>query len=305
MSKEAETPLTSIEAEHFLKATRGREDGLYAPMILGIDNLESQALRVFMECRRDMASWLIETSEVFGIEPATAEAAQRLLDRLCCIDMDLVEDFELYQVSCLACLIIACKMFQTKDTFRRKSGLQHLSKGFFSQEEIDHMELHVLYSLGWRVQPPTAVKIAESLLDTIPLADYSSIPTLAHTTTEINELIQLSLIDPRFMPFRASSVALAAVVHTLQPRMTSDQFQPLYQYFQGLLEQDDSVAEEREQLADLFMQLTPKAKDSGHAAVPHPCSDRVLSNRLGKATQSPSSSPRSVVPTKNLQPRTC
>ena len=65
-----------------------------------------------------MALWFLYTAHDYGIQSETVEAAQAMVDRVSSIDTNITEDFDLYQISCFVCLLIACKTMETKLFFK-------------------------------------------------------------------------------------------------------------------------------------------------------------------------------------------
>ena len=180
-----------------------------------------------------MALWFLYTAHDYGIQSETVEAAQAMVDRVSSIDTNITEDFDLYQISCFVCLLIACKTMETK-LFFKKSCLWKLGRGYFSKAELNDAELNVLYALKWRIQPPTSIDIANHLLTFVndlglPLLDY----------TEVKQKVTLSLsvavVDSRFLPFKKSSIALAAVLSVIRPEVEYSVFQALQKGFEEML----------------------------------------------------------------------
>lgn len=248
-----------------------------------------------------MASWLLDTAQLYDIHPVTVEAAQSMLDRLSTIDKDITEDFELYQLSCFVCLLIARKMNESRRLFK-KSEIQEISRECFSQEELDHMELHVLYSLQWRVQPPTTFEIADRLLDLVPL---ELVPDRAIIQDRLNAHLRMALVDSRFLPFKASSIALASVLIQLRPILKTSTLNEIQERLEFALDYREAFEQELEQLQSLALLQPGLLIDSANINTEQPQDVSVGSldrhrpksflQRSTVSTASPDASPRSVL----------
>jgi hypothetical protein len=205
-----------------------------------------------------MTTWLLVTADLYGIHPSTVEAAQSMLDRLSSLDHDITEDFEMFQVSCLVCLLIACKSFETRRTVK-KSKIRDLIKEFFSEEEIDSMELHVLYSLRWRTQAPTSIDIADMLLDLVP---YDLIPDRLQIMERIVKSLRIALVDSRFVTFRASSRALASVLLSLQKILKPEPFRAIQLQLEDALDYQEAFDGELERLQTMLVAETTRTSDT-------------------------------------------
>jgi hypothetical protein len=284
----------------YLRSIKCREEKFYPPAVLGILDYNKKRIRDYLGWRRDMASWLLDTAQLYGIHPSTAEAAQSMLDRLATIDKDITEDFEFYQLSCFVCLLIARKMNESRKLFK-KSEIQELSRECFSQEELDHMELHVLYSLQWRVQPPTTIGIADALLELIPL---ELVPDRAVIQERLHTLLRKAIVDARFLPFKASSIALASILIQLRPILKTGALNDIQERLEIALEYREAFEQELEQLQSLILLQEDLSIDPSHDNIDHPLnlSTGYLDARKPKSSvqrstisTSPDASPRSVL----------
>jgi hypothetical protein len=164
--------------------------------------------------------------------------------------------------------------------FFKKSKIRKLGRDFFSQSELDHTELDILYSLKWHIQPPSSIEIANKLLEIV--ADLGLVPDYA----EIKEKITLSLInaivDSRFLPFKKSSIALAAFLSVMRPRLKDDPFRVLQKNLEEILMFTEHFEDELVQLQRMMEgpnamntpvilpSLEPKSHDHIHMYVSSP-----------------------------------
>jgi hypothetical protein len=83
----------------------------------------------------------------------------------------------------------------------------------FTVVQIGHMESFITRTLRWYLYPPTASEFAYSFTTLLPAATAKvSIPLRLEIWKRAKKLIQKSLKDSSFAPFRASIIALAAVM---------------------------------------------------------------------------------------------
>lgn len=205
-----------------------------------------------------MITWLLDTADLYGIHPSTVEAAQSMLDRISSLDPDITEDFEMFQVSTLVCLLIACKSCETRRTVK-KSKIRDLMEEFFSEEELDSMELHILYSLQWRTQPPTSIEIAHMLLDVVPC---DVIPDRLQIMDRVVKTLKITMVDSKFVPFRASSKALASVLLSLHSILKPDPFQTIKLQLEHALGYQEAFERELQQLQIMLLVESTKSSES-------------------------------------------
>lgn len=241
-----------------LRTISRREQSCYMPPAFGTGEVDRTALQHYLVWRRDMATWLLDTADLYGIRPSTVETAQSMLDRLSSLDHEITEDFEMFQVSCLVCLLIACKSCETRRTVK-KSKIRELVEEFFSPEELDSMELHVLYSLRWRTQPPTSIDIAHMLLDIVP---FDVIPDRLQILEKVVMRLKIALVNSKFVPFRASSKALASVLLSLHSILKPEPFRTIQQEMKDALGYEEAFERELQQLQIMLLAESTRSSES-------------------------------------------
>lgn len=136
--------------------------------------------------RRKLCEWCYEVVDHFGFDREAVAIALSYLDRMVAskteasADPIQKRDFQLIAVTSL---YVALKLHGETDATegpRRKLRIDafvELSRGFFHVDVIENMELNLLSSLKWRVNPPTSVKFIGCLLRLCPkwsIAEHSS-----------------------------------------------------------------------------------------------------------------------------------
>lgn len=257
-----------------LRAISRQEERSYLPPVFDILEKNRATFQQYLLWRQEMASWLFDTADLYEIHSATVEAAQSMLDRLSSIDSDIIEDFDLYQVSCFVCLLIACKNCESRRIFR-KSKIRDLIQEFFCQEELDNMELHILYSLQWRIQPPTSIEIACRLLAAVP---FEIIPDRSKITDRVTKDLRTTLVDSRFLSFRASSKALVAVLQSLHSILKPEPFQTIQNQLKHALDYKEDFGQELTQLHSMMYGESKIPLQSPGVRIYHPPSTLKPSN---------------------------
>jgi Cyclin, N-terminal domain len=209
-----------------------------------------------------MAFWFLVIGIDLGIRAETVEAAQNILDRLSTIEKNTTQDFNLYQLSCFVCLLIACKTLESKHFFKQ-SEIRKLGREYYTQAELDHMELNILYSLKWHIQPTSSIEISGMLLDMVH--DLGLVPDYEDIKPKVVLHLIGAMVDSRFLPFKKSSIALAAVLSVLKPFLKDESFQVLQKHFEDILTYAEIFEDELKNLQAMMM--APHVMNM-HAALP-------------------------------------
>ena len=172
----------------------------------------------FFQWRHQMAQWIFRTASCCEMTKQTAEVAIRLMDQytMTCWESQNDEgttsiDKEHYQLGCMASLYMVSKIHEKR--CMTSELVEQLSGGLFSKQQIEEMEMKLLFSLTWKLNPPTATVFAHSLLNCIPapmIPDYGAILELLETQ------IELAMGSKDCFSIDASRLASAALLNSLQ-----------------------------------------------------------------------------------------
>jgi len=145
-----------------------------------------------------------------------------------------------------------------------------LSRNQFNERILSEMEMTIMRSLEWYLHPPTATEFAFSLLSCLPSDQVT--PSLRTEMFEWSKfLAEIAVYDCFFVPYRSSTVGLAAVLNVMQDmKLVNQRCQSLFEdYFSdvawSLLNtslDDPEVVEVRAKLrsmADATPSYTPPA----------------------------------------------
>jgi hypothetical protein len=206
-----------------LEAMRGQEEGAYTLPIsslvrsltprggndVGTKNLSDDILD-YISWRRQMADWCLDMAAYLDHQIETVEVTLSILDRAVAADPSMIEDPELYQTACAASLLIAAKLHERPQL--NIEDVARLCLFRFSKVSIQRMESHILFTIQWRVNPPTAVSFATHLLGMLDMGVSRKEAILQAVTKQIEK----ALVEEYFLTVKTSTLALAAVMNGLQ-----------------------------------------------------------------------------------------
>jgi hypothetical protein len=174
-----------------------------------------EVLSVYLSWRTQMVRWCYTIAQACHFQKETVEIAMSIMDRYLAVHSDtLMLDSSQYQLSCMACMYTAIKVHESKCLSPQQ--MEHLSGGRFTHQQIQETEVQILKAIQWRVHPPTAIAFVRYLLE-LSLPELHSLPDNRKTLLEVAEAqIELALGDDLFIPVKASSLALAALMNAVQ-----------------------------------------------------------------------------------------
>lgn len=174
--------------------------------------LYDQSTAIDGEWRELMVLWCMQVCEFCQFDRRTVFIAINILDRFVAKERNILSnDTDVlknqFQLAAMACLYTSVKTHEPlaidPDTMAR------LSKGVFSAQEIEEMELKILKTVGWRVNAPTASAFSEIFLKLLPASLLNS-----KQEKIIEQLIQCQIShatrDSIFLGMPASELALTA-----------------------------------------------------------------------------------------------
>ena len=191
--------------------------------------------------RRKICEWSYRVVDHFRIEREVVSISMNLFDRYLstqdkdkqsckCPSCQRAVDSHTFQLAAMTSLYVAIKVHAEScihDSSRKKlklSSMVDLSRGQFSREDICAMELNMLSSLSWKVNPVTPSNLVSYLLrlmpsqSDIPLACRANYDLALHVLNELARyLSELSVclpsIDSSFFP---SEIAFASIMVSIE-----------------------------------------------------------------------------------------
>ncbi|KAL7465145.1 hypothetical protein ACHAXS_005473, partial [Conticribra weissflogii] len=174
--------------------------------------------------RGKLIMWIYDVVDHYEIDRNTAGISLALFDLY--LSKRNVTSEEEYQLVAMTCLYIAIKMHSHKKI--PISAMSRLSKGHFESGHISNMEMRIMKSLNWYLNPPTAAMFVDITAPLFQEFDavtdtYGEKGNPSPTHMDVNNylsleaieiaryLVELSTCDPYFTRMRPSSIAVAAM----------------------------------------------------------------------------------------------
>jgi len=213
------------------------------------------------EWREKMAEWSYQIVDFFHYDREVVAISLSFLDRYaasCAVPVTM-RDFQLFAVTSL---FLASKLHPgvNNDGVLQAglslSQLAGLSRGHFSEANIKSMELNFLKKLAWRVHPPTALAFMRQLVLLLPTEAHVTLEARFCLEEATKFLIELSILDGTLVPFKRSSIALAALLTALEELRIPDKAMQTFLenvcYIAKLNPDSRDVTECREKLKEMF-----------------------------------------------------
>lgn len=211
-------------------------------------------------CRAKMLDWCSKMIDYFAIDRNIVAVAAYYQDRFLGTTMGKAArtNRSLFRVVSVTSLYIAIKLRVPHKWNVTSHAFAQLCQGSVSGDEINYMEIDILFALGWNVNPPIAMEYSEAFLDMIfnSVQSQGRISTSSHSEDDdsvlgdsflpldncvrcrdvtglkdhLHELVQyqleIALHDHRLFQVRSSALATAAVLNALEGAMNES---PSYQ----------------------------------------------------------------------------
>lgn len=162
--------------------------------------------------REKICEWCFQVVDHCDIDRDVVSVALSYFDRYLSCHAKIAES--LYQLVAMTSLYLAVKLHSTKKI--SVASMSSLSKGQFRPDQISKMEVYIIQSLNWHLNPPTPIiylNVADPLLEASSPGDAQAL----YDVSELSRyLLELSVCDEFFADKRPSSVALAAVAVAME-----------------------------------------------------------------------------------------
>jgi lipoyl(octanoyl) transferase len=159
-------------------------------------------------CREKMCEWSYRVIDHFHASREIVTIAFAYLDRF----VDLCScDRNAFKLAAMTCLYMATKLFNAREISMR--SLAELSRGEFDMAHIAEMEVIILKTLSWRLNPPTPQCFVNALYGLLPTA---STPVTRAICQRATFFAELSLFDYCFVTQPRSAIALAALLNAME-----------------------------------------------------------------------------------------
>jgi len=169
-------------------------------------------------CRFVMAKWCNEIADFCNYKRETVAIAMNCLDRFMSTPsgQDILLDRNIYQLAAMTALYSSVKIHEQEAM--DPNLVSTLSRGVHSPQAVEAMESKMLNSIGWRVNPPTAMSFVRSMIDLVP--DHLMQSCQKETVSDIAKFqIEMIVNEYDFCTFNASSIAFACVLNAMDSVM--------------------------------------------------------------------------------------
>ena len=172
-----------------------------------------------------MVEWSFHLVDSFSLEREIVEVAFSYLDRFAdrCSTNDAA-----FKLACMTCLYIASKNIGPK--YIPLKSLSELSEGEFELQHFIDMEMCVLRTLDWRVQPPTTRAFIELFLAFLPSNKVAMKQALSRRATFYSEL---SLFDYNCALEMQSLLALSSILNAIEDIYPKSMSEVITRKFKG------------------------------------------------------------------------
>lgn len=166
--------------------------------------------------------------DYFDFDKSILSLAAYYQDRYLCTSSGQVAQTNraMFRVVSVTSLYLSIKLRVSNGWNITPHSFARLCQGSISGEDIDRMEINILFALKWQVNPPLPIEYAHAYLDLI-FASEDTLQTY-HRDEELRgrilSLIQyqldISLLDSRLFQVRSSLIAISAVLNALEGVMS-------------------------------------------------------------------------------------
>jgi hypothetical protein len=165
--------------------------------------------------RSKMVGWQYQVADFCRFNRETVAIATSYFDRFLTMDAaaEALSNTDLFQLAAMTCFYTAAKIHEPESF--EPWMLSKMSRGLYTAEQVEKMELVILKAIAWRMNPPTALAFVREFLDMLPESCLneemrSAVYDLCKFQTELCVRIY------EFVPVKASTIAMAALVNSLE-----------------------------------------------------------------------------------------
>lgn len=176
---------------------------------------------VDIDCRFRMTEWCYQIVDYCKFQRDTVAIAMSFVDRALSTPAGqvIVNDRNLFQLAAMTSLYTAVKIHEPEAI--EPSLIASLSRGAFTTEQVEQMEMKLLAALQWRVNPATALFFVQQFLDLVPAHLLND--ELRTTVFEVAKFqTELAVCDYELSTVNASSIAFAALLNALESLVGSN-----------------------------------------------------------------------------------
>lgn len=191
-----------------------------------------------MVVRREAVEWFLRVKAHYGFSALTGVLAVNYFDRFISSSRFRRDKPWMGQLAAVACLSLAAKVEETQVPLLLDLQVED-AKYVFEAKTIKRMELWVLSTLHWRMNPVTSISFFDHIIRRLGLKTHMHWEFLWRC-----ERLLLSVIsDSRFMSYLPSILATATMLHVIKEVEPRNQLQYQTQLMAVLKTNEDEVNE--------------------------------------------------------------
>jgi len=168
------------------------------------------------ECRYKMADWCYQVVDFCKFNRETVSIAMSFLDRYLSTPTGAsrcLSSKKEFQLAAMTALYTAVKINEPEAMDPKV--IAGLSRGFYTEDQVTDMELSILNSLKWRMNPPTSLSFVRAFFQLLPT---KSIPkSVQEAAFELARFqTELAISDYQYCTCKASTIAIAALLNAFE-----------------------------------------------------------------------------------------
>ena len=210
-------PKSSLEA--MLRQERSRYltcDYLYQDQSESDSPTCKGPLSALEDDRSKMVQWMYQVADFCKFNRETVEIAMSYFDRLL-LSREAAEEAmastDFFQLAAMTCFYTAAKINEPESF--EPWMLAKMSRGLYTGDQVEKMELVVLKAIDWRMNPPTALAFVREFLEILPKTHLRE--NLRETVYDLCKYqTELCVRVYEFVPIRASTIAAGALMNALE-----------------------------------------------------------------------------------------
>ena len=131
-------------------------------------HLSSVPFDIDTDCRKKMSSWQMQVVDFCRFNRESVEISSQLLDRYLMSNQGIkaLKNRSMFQLAAMTCLYTAVKIHEPEAMDPKL--VSNLSRGTYTPRDIEQMELELVKTLEWHLNPPTALAFVRLYFNLIP-----------------------------------------------------------------------------------------------------------------------------------------
>ncbi|GMI91119.1 CYCLIN D3;1 [Hibiscus trionum] len=169
-----------------------------------------QSNRNLAEARREAVEWMLKVNAHYSFSALTAVLAVNYLDRFLFSSRFQSDKPWMTQLAAVACLSLAAKVEETQVPLLLDLQVEE-SRYVFEPKTIQRMEILVLSTLQWKMNPVTPLSFLDYFARRLGLKDHLCWELLRRC----DRILLSAISDSRFMCYLPSVMATATMLHAV------------------------------------------------------------------------------------------